>query len=347
MEPLNTVPLRARLPSVPSSGTFAACRRTIGQQSRRTVGAADLGEGWQGLAPSTRRVAGCDEIAWKLPDGTVSPRRRQTRMRDRLQQRSPPAVPAGAVRAPGCCPSRSTSRSRRWVRSARLTLTCGIRKGRSGMHKPPIVAIAECSVIIASVVAIGSSAAAQAVNLQEGERFFRAQCASCHSSADTTASDFPRPRNRTDLADVIRNGVEGTQMRGVPDEVSDQTVEQVAAYTEWLTGKSENCDSPTDESGRLLCPAIGQEVLPREELEAWETLPPRAFLLSRGQPTSITAKEPYVVRDVRVVSVWPFGEMYYLKVENADNPEDPCRERDCWVLQGTTNFDSSLNFTPR
>ena len=59
MERSNTASLRARLPSVPSTCTFAACSRT----SRRTVGAADQGEGPQGLAPSTRRVAGCDEIA--------------------------------------------------------------------------------------------------------------------------------------------------------------------------------------------------------------------------------------------------------------------------------------------
>ena len=44
---------------------------------------------------------GCDETAWKLPDGIALQRRRETRMHARLQTTVAPVVPQGSVRTPG------------------------------------------------------------------------------------------------------------------------------------------------------------------------------------------------------------------------------------------------------
>ena len=126
------------------------------------------------------------------------------------------------------------------------------------------------------------------------------------------------------------------------------TIQQLAAYTEWLTNRSEDCDSPTDESGRFLCPAIGQEVVPRGDLQAWETLPPITPLLSRGETTTIRANDRYVVRDVWSVSPVPTGTTYYyLRVDSLDSQDTSCRTKACWVYQGADGSENAPNLIPR
>ena len=227
------------------------------------------------------------------------------------------------------------------------------------MQKPMVTIVVELAVMSMLILATRSTAGAQPFDTEagprmlKGERAFRGACASCHGPGadaeepgpDFTTEQFSRVNNRAEIANVIREGIDGTAMPGFR-EASELTVEQLAAYTEWLNNSAEDCESPTDESGRLLCPSIGQELVPRGNLEAWETLPRIVPLLGRGDRTPIRADARYVVRDVKTVSSVVTGKRYYLRVEDVNAHEAPCRERDCWVYQGADHSEQLPNLLP-
>ena len=236
---------------------------------------------------------------------------------------------------------------------------CVSSRGSAAMQRPLLASIVTLAVMAKCVLAIGSIAGAQPFDADagsrvlEGERAFNAECASCHrvggdaeqAAPDFTTGSFLTVKGRAAIAEVIRDGIDGTAMQGLR-KASPYTVDQLATYTEWLNDKAEDCESPTDASGRLLCPSVGQELISRGDLEAWETLPRILPLQGRGDRTPIQANARYVVRDVRTVSSLLTGTRYYLRVEDVDPQEATCRERACWVYQGAAGSEELPNLLP-
>ena len=97
---------------------------------------------------------------------------------------------------------------------------------RSGMpiHRALVAYIVAFAVATTLILATGSTASAQSVDIQAGERTFQSVCLSCHGTAataatagpDFSATRFSRVRNRDDLVDVIRRGIPGTSMPALP-----------------------------------------------------------------------------------------------------------------------------------
>ncbi len=73
------------------------------------------------------------------------------------------------------------------------------------------------------------------------ERLYRLKCAPCHGadgSGGTGVSFKGKLAHRTApaIADVIRNGIPGTNMAGNP-KLSDESVHQLAMYVQYLNKK--------------------------------------------------------------------------------------------------------------
>ena len=99
----------------------------------------------------------------------------------------------------------------------------------------------------------------------------------------------------------------------------------------------------------LLEPNIGNVVVPRGSLVAWDA-PPTGFTINwswwHEQVKTVHARERYVVVDVRVVRSLLLVERFYLRLESADIEDDPCNESPCWVYQGNENSDLPPNLLP-
>ena len=82
------------------------------------------------------------------------------------------------------------------------------------------------------------------VDVRMGERLFRAQCGRCHGrdgtgndetgAPDLTTGSFANASSDAGLFDVIRDGIDGTAMRGWDDRLSDTQLRQVLGFVRHL-----------------------------------------------------------------------------------------------------------------
>ena len=85
----------------------------------------------------------------------------------------------------------------------------------------------------------------------------------------------------------------------------------------------------------FLNPNIGQELVARDPLDAWESYPSGVFVSRGDKITTIAPDMTYIVSGKKVLPTVFLGDQYYLLVrpQNADE-NDPCVIQDCWVFQG-------------
>ena len=84
-----------------------------------------------------------------------------------------------------------------------------------------------------------------------------------------------------------------------------------------------------------LNPEIGDNLIPKIPVNAWESYPKGVFI-SRGK--RITTLKPgmiYVVLRKKTLSTIFFGNQYYLQMNSANSlDDDPCITTPCWVYLG-------------
>ncbi len=118
------------------------------------------------------------------------------------------------------------------------------------------------------LVVFAASAAAEepenpytsAIDVRMGQRQFQSKCTSCHGldatggeeadGPDLTTGSFQHGSTDADLYEVIRNGVEGTSMRGLR-RAEDQEIWQLVTYLRTLSGAVDLASLPgSPEVGR-------------------------------------------------------------------------------------------------
>lgn len=120
----------------------------------------------------------------------------------------------------------------------------------------------------------------------------------------------------------------------------DSIRNQLPYVDRWIT-------STDSEQIDFLNPIIGQELVARGSLDAWESYPSGVFVSRGDKITTISPGSTYVVSGKKSLSTIFFGDQYYLLVrpKNADD-SDPCATQDCWIFQGREGSNRPENMLP-
>ena len=134
------------------------------------------------------------------------------------------------------------------------------------MRKAVLIGLVQTALVTALIVAGGPAVPVEVqaqenpfdtrVDVQMGQRVFRAQCGRCHGrdakgndetgAPDLTTGQFSRASTDAGIFDVIREGVDGTAMIGISPRASDQTVWQIVTYINSLNAEPADYDLPGD-----------------------------------------------------------------------------------------------------
>ena len=98
--------------------------------------------------------------------------------------------------------------------------------------------------------------------------------------------------------------------------------------------------------GKYLNPPLGQTLLPRAQVPAWESYP-SGMLYDRGRQYGyIQLGHEYKVVDRKALRAWS-GDNYFIKIEPSEaNVVDPSCGKGCWVYQGKGGVKLPENFLP-
>lgn len=91
------------------------------------------------------------------------------------------------------------------------------------------------------------------------------------------------------------------------------------------------------ESGKALDPVIGEILVSRGSLPAWEQAPSGLFLTKGRQVTTVDRDTVWKVTGKKAIaSLFP-GTKHYLRIQPNDAAsKSPCLTQECWVYQGRT-----------
>lgn len=91
------------------------------------------------------------------------------------------------------------------------------------------------------------------------------------------------------------------------------------------------------ESGKVLDPIIGEILVSRGSLPAWEQAPSGLFLTKGRQVTTVDRDTVWKVTGKKAIASLFFGTKYYLRIQPSDAAsKSPCLTEECWVYQGRT-----------
>ena len=96
-------------------------------------------------------------------------------------------------------------------------------------------------------------------------------------------------------------------------------------------------DPARAEPGKALNPIIGEILVSRGSLPAWEQAPSGLFLTKGRQVTTVDRDTVWKVTGKKAIASLFFGTKYYLRIQPSDvASKSPCLTEECWVYQGRT-----------